>query len=184
MEIGSILRGTAAGVAVCSAQQAEKDSSANVGLAADRVELSRRWVEQMENQRFQLLALLDGGERKDHKDSGGILGYMETEEDKLDALSEHLKIQQKCMKIAMRIMQGKKVPPQDERYLMEHDPNGYKLAMALRKPPKKDEKECKSVLDGEDKQSGKSSGGGNTVSAEAFGGSGEPAVSGAEDAVE
>ena len=36
---------------------------------------------------------------------------METEEDKLDAMSEQLDTQMKCLKIAMNIMKGKKVPP-------------------------------------------------------------------------
>lgn len=165
-----------AGFAAYSTWTAAENTAA-VRSAADRVDLSRQWVEQMEDQRIRLLALLDGKGRE-AQDSGGILDYMETEEDKLDALSEQLKIQQKCLIIAMRIMQGKKVPPQDERYLMEHDPEGYKLAMALRKPPKKDEKECKSVLDDEDKQSGKISDSDEAAPAEASGGAGEPAASG------
>lgn len=159
-----------------------EENTAAVRSSTDRVEQSRRWVEQMEDQRAQLLALLGGRDQQD-KDSGGLLGYMKTEEDKLDALSEQLKIQQKCLIIAMRIMQGKKVPPQDERYLMEHDPKGYQLAMALRKPPKKDEKECKSVLDNEDKQSDKTSDSGEAAPAEASGaGEGPAAPAGNETA--
>ena len=72
----------------------------------------------------------------------------------LDALSEELDVQMKCLKIAMNIMKGKKVPPEDERYLMEHDPEGYKITIALRKPPKKNEKECESVLKDEEEGSG------------------------------
>ena len=79
---------------------------------------------------------------------------METEEDKLDALSEQLDIQMKCMKIAANMMKGKKVPPEDERYLMEHDPEGYKLAISMRSMEKVDDKECESVLKDEDKNSG------------------------------
>lgn len=159
------------------------DNTATARSAADRVDLSRQWVEQMEDQRKQLLALLSRGDREE-KDNGGIWGYMETEEDKLDALSEQLKIQQKCLIIAMRIMQGKKVPLKDELYLMENDPEGYKLAMALRKPPKKDEKECKSVLDDEDEQSGKTSDSDEAAPVETAGGTGEPAASGDGEATE
>ena len=65
-----------------------------------------------------------------------------------------MKVQQRCMEISRRIMAGKKVPPQDERYLMEHDPEGYKITIALRKPPKKDEKECESVLKDEEEGAG------------------------------
>lgn len=179
MEIRNI-RETIGFAAARPARTAEKNETAG-RPAADRVELSRQWAEQMEAQRAQLSALLSGADRK-NKDSGGILGYMEAEQDKLDALSEQLKVQQKCLKIAMRIMQGKKVPPQDERYLMEHDPESYKLVMALRKPPKKDEKECESVLDDEDKQSGETSGSGEAAPAEA--GGGEPAASGGEETAE
>ena len=37
-------------------------------------------------------------------------------------------------------------------FLMENDPEGYKLAIAMRQPPKKDDKECESVLKDEDKE--------------------------------
>ena len=136
-------------------QKAERKTAGTVRPSADRLELSRQWVEQMQQQntRFQT-ALLSGGEQSD-KDTGGILGYMETEEEKLEGLSEALDIQMKCLKIAMNMMKGKKVPPEDERYLMEHDPNGYKVAIAMKALVKEDKKECESVLDDEDKDGGK-----------------------------
>lgn len=140
MEIRRVLRGEPAGFAPARPAGSARKETPAARPAADRVELSRQWVKQAEEQRAQA-ALASAGQQAE-EDSGGILGYMETEEEKLDALSE----QQKCMEIARRIMAGKKVPPQDERYLMEHDPEGYKLTMALRKPPKQDEKECESVL--------------------------------------
>lgn len=148
--------------------------------AADRVDLSRQWMEQMEDQRKQLLDLLSrpAGQDTEQK-SDGILDMLdgaEKEKEELDALSQQLKVQMKCLEIARRIMQGKKVPPKDELYLMENDPKGYKLAMALRKPPKKNEKECKSVLDDGDEQSGKTSGSGETAPVET--GGGESAASG------
>lgn len=37
------------------------------------------------------------------------------------------------MKIARSIMKGDKVPMKDLKFLMENDPAGYKLAMALRR---------------------------------------------------
>ena len=133
MEIRQVLRGKNSDfVSARPARRAEDRSSGPARPSTDRLELSRQWVERMEEQntRFQA-ALLSGGEQSD-KDAGGILGYMETEEDKLDALSEQLDIQMKCMKIAANMMKGKKVPPEDERYLMEHDPEGYKLAISMR----------------------------------------------------
>lgn len=71
----------------------------------------------------------------------------------LDCLTKGLKVMDKCRKIASRIMKGDKVPPQDERYLMENDPDGYKLALACRQPKEKP-KEWKSVLDEEDQEGG------------------------------
>ena len=155
MEIRQVLRGNNTGFAPARpAGSGGKKTDGFVRPSADRLELSRQWVERMEEQntRFQA-ALLSGGEQSD-KDAGGILGYMETEEDKLDALSEQLDIQMKCMKIAANMMKGKKVPPEDERYLMEHDPEGYKLAISMRSMEKVDDKECESVLKDEDKNSG------------------------------
>lgn len=177
MEIRRLLWGDAASAAVSArpAQRAEGETAEPVKEPGDRLELTRQWTEQMKEQSARLQAALSQPAGEEEK-SGGILGmldYMETEEDKLDAMSEQLDIQMKCLKIAMNIMKGKKVPPEDERYLMEHDPNGYKLAMAMKSMVKEDKKECKSVLDDEDKNGGESS---DTGEAESPSG-GEAAVS-------
>ena len=66
-------------------------------------------------------------------------------EEELEALGEQLKMMMRCQEIARRLMAGDKVPPEDEQYLMTNDPNGYKLALAARKP-KQDPKEWESVL--------------------------------------
>ncbi len=71
----------------------------------------------------------------------------------METLSKSLKVMDKCQKIASRVMRGDKVPPQDEMYLMDKDPEGYKLALACRKPKEKP-KEWESVLDGEDREGG------------------------------
>ena len=180
MEIQRVLTGEPVSFATARPSKGGKKSSGQT--STDRLELTRQWVRQMDEQRTRLQAVfLSGGDRKE-KDSGGIGGYMETEEDKLDALSKQLKVHQKCLEIAMRIMQGKKVPPEDEQYLMEHDPEGYKLAMALRRLPKKDEEECESVLDDEDKQSGETSESEESAPVET--GGGEPAASSGGDTAE
>lgn len=142
-------------------------------LSADRLELSRQWVEAMEEQRARTQAAMLAGGKNAEEDSGGLLGYMETEEDKLDAMSEQLDTQMKCLKIAMNIMKGKKVPPEDERYLMEHDPDGYKLAIAMKSMTKEDKKECESVLDDEDKEGGESGETGEAAPAESSSGTEE-----------
>lgn len=71
----------------------------------------------------------------------------------LEMLEKSLKVMEKCRKIASRIMRGDKVPPQDEQFLMEADPDGYKLAIVCRKPKEKP-KEWESVLEKEDGSSG------------------------------
>lgn len=94
----------------------------------------------------------------------------------LDVLSKSLKVMEKCQKIAARIMRGDKVPPQDEMFLMEADPDGYKLALVCREPKEKP-KEWESVLDEEGEEGGSAGSEGPAVSggeaAEAAGSSAE-----------
>lgn len=172
MEVRRMLWGERALPAAAKpAQKGARKASAR--LSADRLELSRQWVEAMEEQRARTQAAMLAGGKKAEEDSGGLLGYMETEEDKLDAMSEQLDTQMKCLKIAMNIMKGKKVPPEDERYLMEHDPDGYKLAIAMKSMTKEDKKECESVLDDEDKEGGESGETGEAAPAESSSGTEE-----------
>ena len=181
MEIRRVLRGEQTSFTPARpVKTGEKTAETAARPSADRLELSRQWVEQMEEQSARLQAALSQPAGEDKKSDGilGMLDYMETEEDKLDAMSEQLDVQMKCLKIAMNIMKGKKVPPEDERYLMENDPNGYKLAMAMKSMVKEDKKECKSVLDDEDKN-----GSSKTGEAESASG-GEGAVSSGGEAVE
>ena len=155
MEIQRISTGMPTGYA---AARPPRDETKTAGqTSTDRVEQSRQWVEQMEDQRKQLLALISRpAEQNKAKKSDGLLGMLDelnASNEQVDAMARQLKMRMKCVEIARRIMQGKKVPLKDEQYLMENDPKGYQLAMAFRKPPKKDEKECKSVLDDEDEES-------------------------------
>ena len=176
MEISRMVRGENIDFAASrTAKKAEAKTAGTARPSTDRVELSRQWVQSMEEQRAVQTALLTTGKTED-KEEGGLLAYMETEEEKLDALSEEMDVQMKCLKIAMNIMKGKKVPPQDEKYLMEHDPNGYKLAMAMKTMVKEDKKECKSVLDDEDKKDGEASETGESAPAEAPSSDGGAAV--------
>ena len=181
MEIRRVLRGEQTSFTPARpVKTGEKTAETAARPSADRLELSRQWVEQMEEQSARLQAALSQPAGEDKKSDGilGMLDYMETEEDKLDAMSEQLDVQMKCLKIAMNIMKGKKVPPEDERYLMENDPNGYKLAMSMKSMVKEDKKECKSVLDDEDKN-----GSSETGEAESASG-GEGAASSGGEAVE
>lgn len=187
MEIRSVLRGETAPVAAARpARSAEKEKPV-ARPSADRLELTRQWVENMKEQSARLQNLLSQPAGRKEKKSGGILDMLDgadSRSSELDAEAEQLKVKQRCLEIAARMMRGKKIPPKDEQYLMEHDPEGYKLAIALRKPPKKDEKECKSVLDDEDEKTGRTgetSGSGETAPAESSSGGGESASSGEEE---
>ena len=93
----------------------------------------------------------------------------------LDLLNNGLRVLELCQKIAASIMKGNRVPPEDLKFLMENDPDGYRLAMAMRRenPDPEDEE---SVLTDEDKNGvSKGAGGGEAPapSVEAAGGGGE-----------
>lgn len=100
--------------------------------------------------------------RQDMEKQRKLLEQKQKGSSELDALTKSLKTMDKCRKIAARIIKGDKVPPQDERYLIENDPDGYKLAIACRQPKEKP-KEWKSVLDEEDQASGSSDSGRETA---------------------
>ena len=89
----------------------------------------------------------------------------------LEMLSKSLDVMEKCRKIASRIIKGDKVPPQDEQFLMEADPEGYKLTLACRVPKEKP-KEWESVLEEEEEDG---SGGETADSTEAAETAGETA---------
>ena len=68
-------------------------------------------------------------------------------------MSEKLKKMAKCQRIAARIQAGDKVPPEDERYLMDHDAQSYQMALALRQP-KRNPKKWDTLLEKEDYENG------------------------------
>ena len=104
----------------------------------------------------------------------------EAAKSQLDAMEEGLKAMRRCMEIARRIMRGDKVPPEDERYLMENDPDGFKLALAMRTPKKKP-KEWESVLKDEKKSEQTSEGGEEAAPAESCAASGGTSGGGMSD---
>lgn len=69
-----------------------------------------------------------------------------------DALKESLDKMKRCAKIAKNISKGHKVPPKDEKYLLENDPKAYMMAMALRMLEEQDNKKVKSELKDEENQ--------------------------------
>ncbi len=139
---------------------------------ADQLSLSQQALAYAEEQRQKLWgsAQEEEGRHQGHLDS--LLDAMESKKDELDSMSEKLKTLNKCQKIAAAIMRGDRVPPEDLRYLMEHDKEGYKMALAMRRP-KKDPEEVESVLDEEDRNGGRTeeAGGGEAPSVEGAGAS-------------
>lgn len=127
---------------------------------ADRLALSRQVVNYLEERNRQIME----ASRKREEESS-------PEKRQLDLMEKALKTMDKCQKIFARVSAGDKVPPEDLRYLEKNDPEGYKLALALR-TPKKHPKEWKSVLDDEDRErpadeTGESSGAGESPQPEA-----------------
>lgn len=136
---------------------------------ADQLSLSQQALAYAEEQRQKLWNSSQEGEGRHQGHLDSLLDAMETKKDELDSMSEKLKTLSKCQKIAAAIMRGDRVPPEDLRYLMEHDKEGYKMALAMRRP-KKDPEEVESVLDEEDRNGGRT---------EEAGGGEAPAVEGA-----
>lgn len=155
---------------------AKKTDSANVPARApsaqpkaptDKLSVSQQALTWLERQ-----AELDRErEMRRQERQSDSLSALESKKQALDKLEKESDILSKCLKIAAAIMKGDRVPPEDLKYLMEHDAAGYKLAMAMRRE-KKDPEDVESVLDEEDKKVG---------SAEKSESGGEaPAVSAAE----
>ena len=141
---------------------------------ADKLTLSR-----------QALAFFEEQNRLRQAEEQRRAAQKQSDSSELDLLEKALDVQDKCLKIAASIMKGNRVPPEDLEYLMNNDPEGYKLAMALRRenPDPEDEK---SVLDDEDKNGGstdRADSGGDTPSvseAEASSGGGDASAGTAE----
>ena len=102
------------------------------------------------------LSFLQEVNRQDMERQRKLLEARQRNSGDLEMLSKSLKTMEKCRIIASRIMKGDKVPPQDEQFLMEADPDGYKLAIACRAPKEKP-KGWESVL--EEEREGSDSGG-------------------------
>ena len=128
--------------------QAKKETSSSSGGSTSAAK-----VEQFEQTKKAMSALEEQVRAADEKFRQAMarraadqLEEQGESKSELEAMGEKLKIMQRCQEIARRLMRGDRVPPQDEQYLMTNDPEGYKLALAMRKP-KPNPKEWESVLE-------------------------------------
>ena len=161
MEVNEVRRG---GRIISAGMPTGKKSSLGAASGAarsDKLALSRQVVAYLEERNraaMEEARVREGGTQQ---------------ENLLKAMEKDLKGLNKCQKIYARVASGDKVPPEDLRYLERHDPEGFKLALAMRRP-KKHPKEWESVLDDEDRRelAEDPSGGGSSVEAIAPAGGG------------
>ena len=105
--------------------------------AADKLTLSRQALGYLQEQ--SRLAWEREQRRQSRMDDS--FSALDTAKDQLDAMEKKLKVMNKCQKIAASIMRGDRVPPEDMAYLMNNDPEGYKLAMAMCRKQGKERRE-------------------------------------------
>lgn len=120
---------------------------------ADKLSVSAQAVAWLEEQSRKMWESTQERGQKKQSWLDDCLSGLDAKKKELDALARQLDVLEKCQKIAASIMKGNNVPPEDLQYLMNNDPDGYKLAMAMRRqnPDPEDEK---SVLDDEGKNGG------------------------------
>ena len=145
---------------------------------ADKLTLSRQALNYLEEQNRLAWERDQQREQQRQGRMNDSLSALDSGESQLDSMEKKLKVMNKCQKIAASIMRGNRVPPEDLAYLMNNDPEGYKLAMAMRRE-NPDPEDCESVLDEEDRAG--ASGGGygeDAASIEGVFGGGEAAAGG------
>jgi len=135
------------GGAVKQAAAVKKPTAGRMGQSGkatqDCLELSRRVTDLLGEQARRTAESINKMGQEDESESGGT--------SMMDSLKKRLDIMNKCAKISASISAGDRVPPEDLRYLKEHDMNAYRLAMVTRKP-KHNPKDKDSVLSEEDIQ--------------------------------
>lgn len=141
---------------VCAAAARTADGAAKTKTEptdADRLELSRAamsWVETLNDRNLQERERQEALKQKLAGQSD-LLNQLDSANETADAQGENFRVMERCFKIASNIMSGKRVPPKDLQYLMEHDPKLYQLAVAMRRSDK-DDKECDPVVKDEDEE--------------------------------
>lgn len=140
MEVNEVCRnGRVISAGIPAIKKAGAGLSSRQPTRADKVALSRQAVAFLEEQNRQRLE--QAAEKKESSAQEQLLKKMDKDLKKLD----------KCQKIYARVVKGDKVPPEDLQYLERCDPEGFKLALAMRRP-NRHPKEWKSELDDEDRK--------------------------------
>lgn len=131
----------------------------------DRLEISRKAADFLTEQAKRMAEEIGkmGEKEKDGEENASMF----------DSYKKQLDMMNKCAKISASISAGDRVPPEDLKYLKEHDMNAYRLAMVTRKP-KRNPEDRETVLSEEDLEEmrGNSSESGGTAAAEVSGGEG------------
>lgn len=133
---------------------------------ADKLTLSRQALAFVQEQNQKMWEAEQRREQRRQDRMNDSLSALESSKQELDFLDRQMKVMNKCLKIAASIMKGDNVPPEDLRYLMENDPEGFKMALAMRRP-KDDPEDVESVLDDEDRNGGSTEGSGDSGEAPA-----------------
>lgn len=140
MEVNEVRRsGRVVSAGAPSVKKTGTGQSTQRTARADRVALSQQAVAYVEELSQQWQA------RAEEQDESSAQKKM------LDKMGKDLKKLDKCQKIYARVVKGDKVPPEDLQYLERCDPEGFKLALAMRRPAKHP-KEWESELDDEDRK--------------------------------
>lgn len=119
----------------------------------DRVTLSRQALAYLEQQRQAAWEKKQEQLQRKLDESRQLIRDLENSKEQSEAMAESMKVMMRCLKIAASIMKGDNVPSEDMQYLMEHDPESFRMAVSLRRQ-KDDPEDVESVLDDEDKDSG------------------------------
>lgn len=152
--------GSAAGALPVRQQAAPAVQSPQEKAREDRLTLSKKAVALLEEQSRKQAALKAERQRLEQMKEAG--------KQEAEALAKSLKVRLQCWKIAARIMDGDKVPYEDEQFLLNNDPDGYQMAMSLRRI-KEDPEEWDSVLEDEEEDSDGGSAGVEGVSSASSG---------------
>ena len=121
------------------------NSSFSDFIKADRAIFEARRAEKAEKREQARLDKLE------HMNNGYemIASEMENIRKQGEEQAKAARIRVKCMQIAMYIMMGEKVSPEDHKFLLEHDPALYGKAVMMR-VQKENQKEIKKISDDED----------------------------------